>query len=139
MVGVDNTVYLIDLGLVQRFRDPITGIHTSLTNSLDLIGTIRYTSINSHLEVQQSQQDDLESLAYTILYMLQRKLPWQGMRLPPNADRRAAVLRKKQEIHHSTIVRDIPSPITTFLHYTQSLSFEAHYNYLESLLQCLCQ
>lgn len=48
-------------------------------------GTIRYASVHAHLGRTASRRDDLESLAYTLLFLLNGKLPWQGFqaRLQP--------------------------------------------------------
>lgn len=39
---------------------------------------MRYASVNAHLGRTLSRRDDLESLAYTLAFLLQGKLPWQG-------------------------------------------------------------
>jgi len=134
MVGVDNKIYLIDFGLAQSFRNP-TNNHISFTKGHSLVGTIRYTSINSHLGHQQSRRDDLESFAYTIVYLLFGKLPWQNISLPRKANRAAAILRKKKEFPSDIT----PSSLATFLHYSLHLSFEEEPNYthLHALLQQL--
>lgn len=36
-------------------------------------------SINTHLKLQQSRRDDLESLFYVLLLMINRKIPWSRM------------------------------------------------------------
>lgn len=54
MVGADNNVYLIDYRLAQYFHDPTTHIHIPLATGFDVIGTIRYASLNSHNRFQQS-------------------------------------------------------------------------------------
>ncbi|KAG9091073.1 serine/threonine protein kinase [Ceratobasidium sp. UAMH 11750] len=50
-----NQVNVIDFGLAKKYRDPKT-----------LTGTARYTSIDTHLDVEQARHDDLESLAHAI-------------------------------------------------------------------------
>lgn len=131
-------IYLIDFGLAQRFHDPTTHIHIFPTTGHSLVGTIRYTSINSHIGLQQSRRDDLESFAYTLLFILNGKLPWQGISLSRHTVRRVAVCRRKEELckQDSNI---IPPTLITFLLYTRSLLFEEKpdYIHLHNLLQKL--
>ena len=41
-------------------------------------GTIRYASCHAHLGRTGSRRDDLESLAYTLIFLMRGRLPWQG-------------------------------------------------------------
>jgi len=72
----DNQVYLIDFGLARRYRDPKTRLHISSKEKCNLTGTAPYASINNHLGVEQSRRDDLESIAYVLIYFLRGSLPW---------------------------------------------------------------
>jgi serine/threonine protein kinase len=138
MVGFDSKIYLIDFGLAQHFRDPRTQDHIPQTRGNELVGTIRYASINSHKGIQQSRRDDLESLAYTLLYLLHGKLPWQGLPLSKNQDQRHAVLHIKQHICKEHTYA-LPSALATFFHYTRSLAFdeEPDYVHMHALIQKL--
>lgn len=41
-------------------------------------GTGRYASLHAHLGRAVSPRDDLESLVYTLAFLVSRQLPWQG-------------------------------------------------------------
>ena len=47
----------------------------------DFRGTIRYASVHAHLGRTGSRRDDLESLAYTLMFLLKGRLPWQGFQV----------------------------------------------------------
>ena len=82
MTGVGNLsdqVFLIDFGLAQLFRDPSTRRHVPLMSGLKTVGTVAFTSINSHSGQTQSRRDDLESLVYSIVYLCRGRLPWQDV------------------------------------------------------------
>lgn len=138
MVGADKKIYLIDFGLARRFRNPTTHLHIPLTRGHNLVGTIRYASINSQLGHELSRRDDLESLAYTLVYLVCGILPWQGIPLSRNTNRRTAVLRRKQELCEQSC-DVVPPALATFLHYTRSLAFteKPDYDHLHALLQKL--
>jgi casein kinase 1 len=69
-------LYIIDYGLAKQYRDPRTKHHISLKTNKSLTGTPRFASINNHRGYEQSRRDDLESLAYVLIYLLKGQLPW---------------------------------------------------------------
>ncbi|KAL5975136.1 hypothetical protein ACLOJK_031815 [Asimina triloba] len=75
----EKKLYLIDLGLASRWKDETSGRHVDYDQKPDVFkGTIRYASVHAHLGRTGSRRDDLESLAYTLIFLLRGRLPWQG-------------------------------------------------------------
>ncbi|KAF2301151.1 hypothetical protein GH714_020475 [Hevea brasiliensis] len=75
----EKKLFLVDLGLATRWRDTSTGLHVEYDQRPDVFrGTVRYASAHAHLGRTASRRDDLESLAYTLIFLLRGRLPWQG-------------------------------------------------------------
>jgi serine/threonine protein kinase len=74
-----SIVYLIDFGLAKMFKHPTTGVHIRFKQKKSLTGTPRFASIDNHKGCETGRKDDLESLAYILVYLLKGALPWQGI------------------------------------------------------------
>jgi hypothetical protein len=130
------TVFIIDFGLAQLFRNPATYLHTPFTTNHSIVGTLSFASINGQQGNSQSRRDDLESLAYTIIHLVLGDLPWTGDSAGNNHE---AVLRKKTSITAEELCEGLPAPFCKFVTHVRSLRFEEKpdYQYLYSiLLQC---
>jgi casein kinase I homolog HRR25 len=90
-----NQVNVIDFGLAKTYRSCSTRFYIPYREDKALTGTARYASISNHLGVQQSRRDDMESLGYTLLYILQGSLPWQGLKADTRQEKDNRIRDKK--------------------------------------------
>ena len=103
-------IYLLDFGLANFYIDIESGEHITESKKTHFIGTVGFSSLNSHLLKEQSRRDDLEGLAYIMIYLMTGKLPWHGF--PPNKDRHFRynqIVKKKFETRpEDLITSDMP-------------------------------
>ena len=90
-----NTIYIIDFGLARRFKDKKTGAHTPYRENRQMIGTVRYASINTQIGIEQSRRDDVEAVGYVLVYLALGRLPWQRAGKEKGKGHLAKVLEKK--------------------------------------------
>ncbi|KAG5566267.1 hypothetical protein RHGRI_002015 [Rhododendron griersonianum] len=75
----EKKLFLVDLGLATKWRESSNGQHVEYDQPPDMFrGTVRYASVHAHLGRTASRRDDLESLAYTLIFLHHGRLPWQG-------------------------------------------------------------
>lgn len=97
--------------------------HIPYKDGKGLTGTARYASINTHLGIEQSRRDDLETLAYVFIYFLKGSLPWQGLRVTQIREKYAKIKEKKMQTTIEELCRDIPPEFGELLRYTRELQF----------------
>ncbi|XAR69300.1 Non-specific serine/threonine protein kinase [Bertholletia excelsa] len=134
-----NKVYIIDFGLAKRYRDPTTNRHIAYRENKNLTGTARYASCNTHLGIEQSRRDDLESLGYVLLYFLRGSLPWQGLKAATKKQKYDKICEKKLSTPIEVLCKSYPVEIASYLHYCHSLKFDQQpdYGFLKRLFRDL--
>ncbi|XP_006652514.1 casein kinase 1-like isoform X2 [Oryza brachyantha] len=134
-----NQVYVIDYGLAKKYRDLQTHKHIPYRENKNLTGTARYASVNTHLGVEQSRRDDLESLGYVLMYFLRGSLPWQGLKAGTKKQKYDRISEKKMLTPVEVLCKSYPSEFVSYFHYCRSLRFEdkPDYSYLKRLFRDL--
>ncbi|XP_004291170.1 PREDICTED: uncharacterized protein LOC101299149 [Fragaria vesca subsp. vesca] len=123
----EKKLFLVDLGLATRWRDSSTGQHVDYDQRPDVFrGTVRYASVHAHLGRTGSRRDDLESLAYTLIFLLRGRLPWQGYQ---GENKGFLVCKKKMATSPETLCCFCPQPFRLFVEYVVNLKFDEEPNY----------
>ncbi|KAK4358443.1 hypothetical protein RND71_020672 [Anisodus tanguticus] len=123
----EKKLFLVDLGLATKWRDTSIGLHVEYDQRPDVFrGTVRYASVHAHLGRTGSRRDDLESLAYTLIFLLRGKLPWQGYQ---GDNKGFLVCKKKMATSPETLCCLCPAPFRYFVEYVVNLKFDEEPNY----------
>lgn len=130
---------VIDFGLAKKFQDPRNGRHIPYIEGKSLTGTARYASINTHLGIEQSRRDDMESLGFVLMYFLRGSLPWQGLKATTKKQKYQRILERKQATHPDQLCRGFPTEFKDFFSHCASLGFEDRpdYRYLKRIFKDL--
>ena len=128
--AVDCPLALVDFGLSRRWLDPETGEHLPAAALPPRrpgapVGTGRYASLSNHEGAPLSRRDDLESLAFSLIYLRAGHLPWIGLKPPPASkkERFAAMLECKRETSLSDLSDGLPSGFEGFLQAVRRLEY----------------
>ena len=127
LIGIgkkQHYVYVIDFGLAKRFRDPKSGEHIPYRDCKNLTGTARYASVNTHLGIEQSRRDDLESLGFVLMYFNKGNLPWQGLPARTKKEKYEKIRDKKLSSSIESLTKGLPEEFTIYLNYCRGLKFE---------------
>ncbi|KAF8326268.1 casein kinase 1alpha S [Amanita rubescens] len=129
--GCRHHVNIIDFGLARKFLNSRTHFHIPYREGKpNLTGNACYTSINAHLGIAQSRRDDLESLAYVLMYFLRGSLPWQGVRAVTKRERYALIMDQKLATGSNVLCCGFPPEFGRFLDYARALSFDQRPDYM---------
>ncbi|XP_019083500.1 PREDICTED: casein kinase 1-like protein HD16 isoform X1 [Camelina sativa] len=123
----EKKLFLVDLGLATKWRDNATGLHVEYDQRPDVFrGTVRYASVHAHLGRTCSRRDDLESLAYTLVFLLRGRLPWQGYQ---GENKGFLVCKKKMATSPETLCCFCPLPFRQFVEHVVNLKFDEEPDY----------
>jgi serine/threonine protein kinase len=111
----NNTLYLIDFGFCRKYTD-LQGNHIMNKPTKSLIGTPLFVSLFVHKNGQPSRRDDIESILFIILYLID-KLEWSYKKDLINDE----IIKMKEDMIFSTY---IPLNIINLIIYCRSLKFD---------------
>ena len=117
-------LFLTDFGLVKRYFDEQNGRHLPSLEKTAFSGTVRYCSVNAHNGQSMSRRDDLESIAYILIYFVWGSLPWDGWETTKSDQFYNEVKEKKESILDNKFCEQIPEVIKGFLKYCRLLEYQ---------------
>ena len=132
-------VFLIDFGLCKPYLIN-NNTHIEFKCKHKFMGTLNFASINAHNFYEQSRRDDLESLAYMLIYFYLGKLDW----IQENENENEPEFISDVESENNYIKNskkllcndnNIPNVLIEFYKQIRSLEFEERPNY-EKYIEC---
>jgi len=127
--GSGNPVVLIDFGLSKEFIDPETQKPYPERSKVGFRGTTKYASLNAHRGRDQGPRDDMISWLYSVVELMDGRLPW-------GQDRDGVVIsRKKSAISDRMLYRSLPHEFLEISYYLNSLGYMTRVNY--DYIMCL--
>ncbi|XWS52413.1 hypothetical protein CRYUN_Cryun11dG0068700 [Craigia yunnanensis] len=123
----EKKLFLVDLGLATKWKDSSSGLHVDYDQRPDMFrGTVRYASVHAHLGRTASRRDDLESLAYTLIFLHRGRLPWQGYQ---GDNKSFLVCKKKMATSPEMLCCFCPPALKQFLEIVVNMKFDEEPNY----------
>ena len=130
-------IYLLDFGLAEPYINLKTKEHKKIKENNGRKGTLDFCSMNNHLELSLSRRDDLESLAYCLIFLWTGNLPWSNRHIKKY--KKEDVFNLKAEFSSLRGNLDFPENLKKFLDYSINLKFEEkpNYKFLKNLIKDL--
>ena len=136
--GNKNTViYAIDFGFSKKYRDSKSHLHIPYIDGKTFLGSPNYTSVNTHLGIEQSRRDDIESIGYMMVLLLKGTLPWVGLDKSDFLKYLDNIFKIKRETKLDILCQGLPKEVIAFIQYARNMNFEdkPDYKYLRSLIR----
>ena len=127
--SMSKILYIIDFGLSKKYIDKTTGKHVVYKEGKGLTGTARYVSLNTHYGIDQSRRDDIEGIAYNLIYFAKGKLPWQGVKTKNKKEKHKKIMEFKEEYKEDKLCEGLSEEFPTLLKYARKLDFEEKPDY----------
>ena len=119
LIKKDSTypLVLIDFGLARKYLNE-DGTHVQPRQRNGFAGTSKYATLNAHEKVDLSRRDDLMSWFYSVLELVDGKLPWSGIK------DKQKIEDIKKKITESQLCSSLPEEYKDIYHYITTLTFE---------------
>ena len=120
-----NQVCFWDLHRAIPYINFHTGKHIPFSENNKFVGSLIFSSANAHCGNQLSRRDDLESIAYLLIYLYCGSLPWSSYARP------ADVYHSKINTSTNDLCAQLPKEFKIFINHVKCLNFEDKPKYAE--------
>ncbi len=130
LIGNNGTsrIYLTDFGLSTNYMTP-QKTHIPISFNHKFVGTVRYSSINMHMNFRPSRRDDLEALGYMFVYFKNGKLPWQNMKYSSHKTMFEEIYNCKLSTPVEQLCDGLPHCFVEYIEYCRKLRYDQKPNY----------
>lgn len=118
-----NIIFLIDYGFSKGYIQN-DNKHMSMKKTNNIIGTLNYISLNVHKKYEPSRRDDIESVCYILMYLLD-VMSWDKYKEPSVSN----ILKIIDEKENIVNCKNIPFFIRKMIEYVRELKFEEEPDY----------
>jgi len=126
--GVESKqLYIVDMGLCKKYVS--RGVHIPERTDKSLTGTVRYASRYTHAGHEQSRRDDLEALGYMLIFLVNKRLPWMGIKHEDRREQSRLVGDMKESLSLGELCKDLPLCFMEYMRYVRQLGFDEAPNY----------
>ena len=121
-----DKLYLIDFGLAKKFRSS-PGFGTgkrgfTFRYARPMVGTARFCSTFCQKGEEEARRDDMESLGFLWIYLLQGHLPWQGLHVDSHSEKMEKIYSLKLTTPLTELCEGLPEEFSTYLTFVRGMS-----------------
>jgi serine/threonine protein kinase len=132
----NDKIFIIDFGLSKIYIK--NNKHILKRNIQNIIGNIRYCSVNIHNNISPSRRDDIESIIYILIYLLNGELPWQKIIIGNNVEKIDNIRDIKKNINNkiNNTKDNIINYLLLLLNYVRKLKYDEkpNYSYIKKII-----
>lgn len=127
MFGIGDAsdqLHLIDFGHAKEVQPAtlfVPARRHRFSFAQPMVGTPRFTSVFTHMGLEPSYRDDMESLGYIWIYLLKGRLPWQGLRSTDQHSKLDLIAQTKCQISIEALCDGLPQEFLEYMNYVRNL------------------
>lgn len=126
--------------MTKRYRDKDNN-HIPYAEGKEFLGTVKFSSVYTHLGIEQSRRDDLESIGYVLVYLATGTLPWLTIENKNKKVKYNLIMESKRDTKYQELCGNLPKQFIEYFKYIRLLQFDEtpDYSYLKDLMKSVAK